>query len=241
MSEEFDLSSLSYDQFIAFFFDRPAPDSNEHLPSFPVERAEWEFSRPEVAVTYMTSMCKNFAAISREYSLGQLNQALWAIIGLDFDLVQNLWDNSVSLRDRIDCIRSMYVVYSDFVAKSEAFPLENIFDMWWDLIAHNFWSQRDFFDRSALREGRALKRIDTGEVSKLDSDSRALLDAMFETLRRILDLPDRRAQKFALHGLGHIHHPGVPDLVQGYIDKNRDGLTAEDLKWMEQCRDGKVL
>ena len=186
-------------------------------------------------------MCNNFAAISREYSLGQLNQALWAIISLDFDLVQNLWDNSVPLRDRIDCIRSMYVVYSDFVAKSEAFPLENIFDMWWDLVAQSFWSQPDFFDRSALRKGKALKRIDTGEVSKLDGDSRALLDAMLETLRRILELPDRRTQKFALHGLGHLHHPGVRDLVQRYIENNRDGLAPDDLKWMERCRDGKVM
>jgi hypothetical protein len=43
-----------------------------------------------------------------------------------------------------------------------------------------------------------------GEFSELDVNSRALLEAMFETLQRILELPDARTQKIASQGLGHL-------------------------------------
>jgi len=241
MTDEFDLSSLSYEEFVTFFFDRPAPEPGEHVPSFAAEGAECEWSRPEVAVSFLTRMCRNFAEICRKYSLGQVNQAIWMVIGDDFDLVRHLWDSSVALNDRIECIRSMYFVYSDFVAKSDVAIMENCFDMWWDMAGTSFWCQMDFFDWSRPPGAPASRRIREGEVSKLNSNSRALLDAMFETLQRILELPDRRTQKFALHGLGHVHHPGVRDLVQKYINDNRADLTDDGLKWMEQCRDGTVM
>jgi hypothetical protein len=239
--DELDLSSFSYQEFVTFFFDRPAPEPDEHAGSFAAEGAECAWSRPEVAVGYMTKLFRNFPEIRREYSLGQVNQAIWMIIGLDFNLVENLWDNSVALSDRIECIRSMYFVYSDFVAKSDVAIMENCFDMWWDLLGTSFWLQTNFFYRSELQKGKALRRVNEGEVAKLDSSSRALLDAMFETLQRILQLPDLRTQKYALHGLGHLHHPAVRELVQKHIDDHRDEFTEDGLKWVERCRDGKVM
>lgn len=239
--DQLDLSSFSFEEFITFFFDRPAPEPGEHVPSFATEGAECDWSCPDVAVNHMTKLFRNFAEICRRYSLGQVNQAIWMIIGADFDLVQYLWDDSVALNDRLECIRSMYFVYSDFVAKSDVEIMENCFDMWWDLVGTSFWFQPGFFDRNRPPSAPASRRMKEGEVSKLDSNSRALLDAMFETLERILELPDRRTQMYALHGLGHLHHPGVRDLVQKYIDDNRADFTDDGLKWVEQCRDGCVM
>ena len=162
------------------------------------------------------------------------------IIGA-FDLVKHLWDNSVALNDRIECIRSMYFVYSDFVVKSDVEIMENCFDMWWDRVAASFWFQTDFLESSGPPKWQCPRRVGHGEVSKLDRNSRALLDAMFETLQRILELPDRRTQHFALHGLGHLHHPGVYELVQKYIDDYRGEFTQDDVRWLEHCRDGRVM
>jgi len=239
--DEMDLSEFSYEEFVTFFFDRPAPGPDEHTGSFGAEGRECAWSRPDVAVAYMTKLFQSFPEICRKYSLGQVNQAIWMIIGVDFDLVRNLWDNSIALNDRIECVRSMYLVYSDFVAKSDVAIMENCFYMWWDFVGTSFWFQTDFLDWSELQKGKALRRVSEGEVPKLDSNSRALLDAMFETLERILELPDRRTQQFALHGLGHLHHPGVRGLVQRHIDDHRDELTQDGLKWVEQCRDGQVM
>jgi hypothetical protein len=231
-----DLSEFSYDELVVFFFDRAAPGPGEHVTSFSDEGSECEWSRPEAAVSFLTQMCRRFEEIGRRFTLGQVNQSIWMIVGADFDLIRNLWDNAIPLEQRIECIRSMYFVYSDFVAKSDVRVMENCFDMWWDLIGDSFWCQLNFFDR-----GKNSLKVEHGETSKLDSDSRALLDAMFETLERILKLPDRRTQHYALHGLGHLHHPKVRRLVQKYIDDNRDDITDDGLKWMEQCRDGNVM
>ena len=57
--------------------------------------------------------------------------------------------------------------------------MDNCFDMWWDLILHGFWFQQKIFER----------RTQMGDVSKLDAESRRLLDVMFETLKQILGLP----------------------------------------------------
>jgi hypothetical protein len=97
--------------------------------------------------------------------------------------------------------------------------------MWWDLILHGFWTSDKAHFPSTWK----------GDASKLDSDSRRTLDVMFETLRRILSLPDRESQKSALHGLGHLDHPGVSDEVQQFIDTRESDFRLE---WLEQCRDG---
>jgi len=124
----------------------------------------------------------------------------------------------------------VYFVYSDYVAKSTVEVMENCFDMWWDVVASGFWEQIHF----------DLK-IDKGDVLSLKAEHRALLDAMFETLSNILALPDPRTQGFALHGLGHLHHPGVRDLVQRFLDDHGKDFTPEGIQWVERCRDGTVM
>jgi hypothetical protein len=240
--DDLDLSEYSYEKLVEFFFDRAAPSPDEHVLSFSDEGHERDWSRPEAAVDFLTRMCRNFEEIGRKYRLGQVNQAIWMVIGADFDLIDYLWNSAVPLGRRIECIRSMYFVYSDFVSKSDVEMMENCFDMWWDLMAHSFWCQSNFIDRSETYEAKFLWKVKQGEVSKLDSESRALLDAMFETLEQILKLPDPRTQIFALHGLGHLGHPKVAALVQKYIDQNRAKLSElRRLRWAEQCRDGKVM
>jgi hypothetical protein len=121
----------------------------------------------------------------------------------------------------------MFHVYSDFVAGSEEEEMETCFNMWWDLLGDEFWSTAGLTSnkRAAL----------------LNHDFRTLLDAMFDTLKLILELPDPRVQRYALHGLGHLHHPAVRPLVQKFIDTNRAELDEDSLKWVEQCRDGTVM
>lgn len=124
----------------------------------------------------------------------------------------------------------MYFVYAGFVSQSQVRVMENCFDMWWDLIAEGFWFE--------LEWGQG---ITSGDVAVLEKDSRALLDAMFGTVKRILELPDLRTQRYALHGLGHLHHPGVSQVVQSFIDRNGSEFSELGLKWAEQCRDGTVM
>jgi hypothetical protein len=186
-------------------------------------------SSPAILVKHMTKLFSEFGPIASKYSLAQVDQAVWGILGANLRLHEFLFDASVPLPDRLECIRSMYHVYSDFVAKLETdLPPElGGFWMWWDLVLLDFW----------ILHRPVVAGTYTGDASKLDSESRVLLDVMFETLKRILDLPHAESQRCALHGLGHLHHPEVHDTVQHYIDGNKSELS---LAWLEHCRDGDI-
>jgi hypothetical protein len=231
-----DLSSKSFDQFVEFFFNRVVlPDEKQfdyYLTDLAGERYDEAVpASPTIVVKHMTKLFLDFGLIAPKYSLAQLDQGIWGIFGENLRLYELLWDSSVPLEQRVKCIRSMFSVYSDFVSKSKEEVMENCFDMWWDLVLHGFWFQQKLFEL----------HIKMGDVSKLDAESRLLLDAMFGTLVKILGLPDARTQGFALHGLGHLHHPAVRETVQVYIDNHKSDMTEQGLRWLEQCRDGTVM
>lgn len=146
-----------------------------------------------------------------------------------FRLQKHLWLPSVLLTERLDSIHSMYFVFSDFVAKSTVPVMENCFSMRWDFVAKGFWEQL------------LLDDIKEGDFAGLNEERRTLLDAMLGTLLKILALPDKRTQGYALHGLGHLHHPGVRKAVQQYLDQHRNELPPEGIRWVEMCRDGTVM
>jgi hypothetical protein len=231
-----DLSSKSFDQFVDFFFHREVLPDEEQFECFLTDLEGTRYdeaaaSSPAVVVNYMTKLFLEFGLIAPRYSLAQINQGIWGIFGQNLRLYELLWDSSVPLEQRERCVRSMFSVYSDFVSNSKVEVMENCFSMWWDMILHGFWFQVKLFER----------HIKMGDVSKLDSESRRLLDVMFETLKQILGLPDERVQGYALRGLGHLHHPAVRETVQAFIDKHKSDLTPQGLQWLEQCRDGTVM
>ena len=121
----------------------------------------------------------------------------------------------------------MYNVYADFVSRlqTELGPNLSGFFMWWDLILHGLGLPANLIFRA---HGKAMPR------SWIRNRDR-ILDVMFETLQQILLLPDRESQKSALHGLGHLHHPGVRVEVQQFMDTRGSDFRLE---WLEQCRDG---
>jgi hypothetical protein len=227
----FDLSRMDFDQFVTFFFQHDIA-TEEHWAfdlacSFDLYKPP---EKPAVIVKHMTRLFRQFGKIGPNYSLQQLNVGIWPMLWEPFALRRYLWDRAVPLADRLACVRSMSVVFADFVAKSDAEVMENCFYMWWDAIAKGFWQDLQFESGSGDTDAR-----------KLDPDSRSLLDAMFDMLKRIIEVDDLRTQGYALHGLGHLHHPGVHELVQAYIERHQDGATADELRWLEQCRDGTVM
>src|ERR1700687_5351276 len=72
-----------------------------------------------------------------------------------FRLQKHLWLPATSLSERLDCIHSMYSVYSDYVANSKVEIMENCFYMWWDWVAST----------TVLEKGRSTKRT-TRELSE---------------------------------------------------------------------------
>jgi hypothetical protein len=231
-----DLSSLTFDEFAAFFFAREVVPDDEQYGYFLTDRHGEKYfesvpSSPEVLVNHLTKLFTQFGQIASEYTLARVDQGVWGMWGVNLRLYELLFDPPVPLVSRLDCIRSMHHVYSDYVSKLEREPdpeIESGFYMWWDLILHGFWDSSRPVIAGTWR----------GDASKLDAESRVLLDVLFETLTGILAIPNHASQLSALHGLGHLYHPQVHDAVQRFIDTNPSGFS---LKWLEQCRDCNVM
>lgn len=226
-----DFSSLTFHEFVRFFFDHDiATEENWALAANYCWPEESRPASPSAIVEHMTRLFGSFAEVASRYSLPQINAGIWAMLGEPFRLQEYLWNRTVPLSRRLTCVGAMYSVYAEFVSKSQEEMMENCFDMWWDFVAEGFWANLRF-----------ERKVRGGDLEALDGDSRALLDTMFDTLKRILELPDARTQGYALHGLGHLHHPGVRQLVQAFIDKHRQDFSEDGLRWAKCCRDGTVM
>jgi hypothetical protein len=222
-----DLCRLSYEGWLRFFFERRLLGHGESFDDTfcPGYDPFWRASEPALMVRYVCQLCDDFRDIGGRYSLRHLNQGIWAMFSCPFELQACLWDQSVPLPDRLRCIAAMRRPYIDFVAGHPAPVMENCFQMWWDLVLGSFWKREGF----------------GSDPAQLSVQSKALLDTAFETLCAILEVPDERCQEYALHGLGHLHHPQVASIVQRFIEVHRSELEPGELAWLEQCRDGTVM
>ena len=74
----------------------------------------------------------------------------------------------------------------------------------------------------------------------LAADQSQMVETIFRTLTKIMGLDHRGSQICALHGLGLLYHPSSEQLVQRYLDEHRSEFNAEDVRWIEDCRDSSV-
>jgi len=226
----FDLSTLSYEQFIEYFFTKPEGelwDLDFDGRQFVLQK----LTRPETILHYLTQFFVEFRKLAEPLPLETLDSGITAMFsGAYFQLQSVLWNNSLDLPERIHCIRSMYRIFADFVANCKVEVLGACFYMWWDYICSSFWFEQTY-----------ERKLPTEDYNLLCEHDRMLLDAMFSTLVEILKLDDDRTQSYALHGLGHLHHPQVRAVVQEFINRRAAELQPDDLSWLEKCRDGTVM
>jgi hypothetical protein len=198
-----DVSQYSFDEFISFLFARDVPAENE-------KQEPWDWS---IDVTFVPQrVCKYYVQLFRQpesllerFSKSQLEQGFWAIQGpnLDCGVERLLSDTGLPFADREECIRSMFDLFARLFASE---PLDSSVQMWWDSLCYDWHCG----NRNRERGGEDLQ----------------LQDVMFQTLARILSIDSQICQGAALHGLGHLHHPGTPELVESYI-REHPSLTKE--------------
>jgi len=219
-----DPARLSFGEFVRFFFDHPESEQFWYADAR-YALGDFTFSGPQL-LDHLIRLFSDFGAAVGPYSPVQISHAIWAMFSPSFSLSDLLWDSSLPLEKRLECIRAMGAMFTGYVLEQDAEPLQKSFYMWWHIVVTGFWAHQGQFE--------------SPDLSQLDTEASALLDAIFETLTRILSAPDPRTQGYALHGLGHLHHRGVRELIQHYLDENKDRFTDEHVQWIEQCRDGIV-
>jgi hypothetical protein len=230
--EIFDLSTLTYDDFLLYFLSHPLSDELWQRDENGREVRWWaKPSRPDLIVDYLTKFFTDFREISAGASVESIDHLVNGILNpACTEIISTLWDESVPQALRLECIRAMYIPFGDFLVSCDAEIIGGAFYMWWDNVSDGFWSSRRYLTEATQKHYQSLTPED-----------RELADGMFDTLNKILALPDDRCQSSALHGLGHLNHPRGRAVVQKFIDEHRDAIRPDDLKWLQQCRDGTVM
>ena len=175
-ADEFDLSALSYPQFLDFFFDRPIVGDDKEYDLYRCGFDGFIASNLATVVSHVQAMCRGFSELTMVYSPEELNQGLWAVFGAGISCEQFLFDPAVDLALRIDCIESMYFPFRDVVAHSTIDKWDSFYWMWWDMILHTFWH---------------IYYSTDDNYQKLSTDGKQMFEAMYQTLLRILALNHR--------------------------------------------------
>lgn len=201
-----DITQYSFDEFVDFLFDRDVPVARE-------KRNHWYWNTevtfdPQTVCAYYVHLFKQPDFLAERFSKPQLEEAFWAIPGRNLSCSAGnlIWNADLPFANRAECIRSMSNLFARLFA---AEPLETSVSMWWDALCYDWHCE----NRRRERGGEDL----------------LMQDVMFETLTSILDHDSPICQGAALHGLGHLHHPETPQLIQNYLAKHRS-LTKE---WKE--------
>ena len=98
-------------------------------------------------------------------------------------------------------------------------PLETSSNMWWDSLCYDW--------HSGIR------------VRERGGEDLRIQDVMFQTLGAVLRLDSEPCQIAALHGLGHLHHPGTAALIYTFIAEH-PALTAETKEYALRAAKFKV-
>lgn len=89
--KDLDLSSLTFDEFAAFFFAREVVPDDEQYDYFLTDlHGERYFesvpSVPEVLVNHLTKLFQQFGQIASKYTLAQVDQGVWGMWGANLRL-----------------------------------------------------------------------------------------------------------------------------------------------------------
>jgi hypothetical protein len=205
-----DISQYSFDEFVAFLFERDVQPKEEQ--SHPRKWNPWYW---HVEVTfdaqrtcdYYVRLFRQPAFLLERFSKAQLEEGFWGIqiANLDCSAYNIILDSDLPFAAKEECIRSMFDLFEHLFSED---PLESSANMWWDSLCYDW--------HIALRGG-------AGEDVLLQ-------DVMFQTLAKILDLDSKPCQRAALHGLGHLHHPETEELIRQFL-KRHSSLSDEQMAY----------
>ena len=135
MSPSLNLSPVSYEAWLELVFGQRVSRAD----SYPF-RTNYRVTDDARVVAHMTRCCREFGAVSKRFTLRQLDRGIWFLMSCDFEMGAYLANPELDLQARLDCVRAMLHPYSNFVAGSRVHVMENCFEMWWDLLCGSFWS-----------------------------------------------------------------------------------------------------
>jgi hypothetical protein len=180
----------------------------------------WEFDSlkfdPTLTTQLYIQLFNEPAFLFQQYSREQLERGFWTIQSCNLEIAAGhlLATEDIPLDMRLSLIGSIYNLFKDFYAVDS---LETSGYMWWDGMISDYYLQRNH-----------------------KSEESVILDAMLETLFRILNLESPFCRSAALHGLGHLVHPQKEDRINRYLDLHPE-LDEGTRAYAKACITGDIM
>lgn len=214
-----DITHYSFEEFVAFVFDRDVPVEVETRTA--EERARRWYYRTN-AIFDLRGLSSQYVRLFSEsarllgmFSKLQLEHGFSAIeSGCSFSVKKLIWNTDLAFEYREGVVRSMFYLFRDFFSVE---PLGYEANMWWDGLCY-CW---EIGQRQRSRGG----------------DDSAMQDVMFATMSEILSIDSDECRFAALHGLHHLHHPTTLELIQQhrttlpYLERWCDEYHAGEQAW----------
>lgn len=216
----YDLRSISLEAFRDLVFDHPVPAKDSKKDAWYWSVNSWvEWDKPYVVALYMELFSRSHELL-RLYPHDKLEQGCWFMMGstLEFSTYELIRDDELDIALKEKLIASMYFLYERFFCEE---PVATASYMWWDSFAYSYCvpGQRDPINNEV---------------------DRRIQDAMFSTLVKILSLDAEICQYAAVHGLGHLGHPGTEKVIKGFMKKHPN-LTEKQIDYLNNAITGDIL
>ncbi len=204
------LDKLSYADFVEFAFDRDLSD-NVWYYSFDA----YIFGNTNVTAQHLITLFRA-PEVLEKYTPRQIEQGLYFVTSLLCDIKFDglFWDTRLPFERREELIFANYDLFARFFAHHKT---ENICFMWWDVLAYGYY----------MANGKAE-----------DEDGERVQQAMFETLKKILEIDSGDCQESALHGLGHLKHAETEQAIKDFLRRHRASQELKD--YAQACIDGTM-
>ncbi len=224
---ETQLNQKAFNNWIKYIFDHPVTEPAWYWE----EEDDWVWDIPPAAtVAYITTAFENAKQVFEPFSDAQLNQGLWYLISNScsnqiFALLQ--LENGVPWLDRQRCIRSIFTLFQQCIAKRcsphlghldepNANPLNSVCYMWWDIFPWYGHPREPMY-----------QEID---------------EEFINVMQMTLQLNSDPCRESALHGLGHwqIYYPEkITAIIDDFLARN-PRIRPELKKYALNARVGYV-
>jgi len=204
--------NLSFDEFVALIFA-----DAEKIDTICLHRGQRIDAKKLCA--YYVQLFQSPEFLLSRFTKEELEAGFWEIMGHshEWSLGQLIEYSDVPLSSRRECIESMAILFQRLFASES---LDTSVHMWWDSLCYSWHCG----NRKRERGGEDLE----------------LRDIFFQTLTKILAIDSWICQGAALHGLGHLHHPDTPALIDRYI-REHSSLTKEQIAYAQAAARFEVL
>lgn len=220
----YEFDKISFDDWVKGVFNWPEKEA----PWYHGIDIRGPLVSPKDSLHFLRQLFGGSSSILQQFSNLQVERGLQYIIDPGFsNEILCFLENSLPLRERVEAIDSIYLLFQDCLSKrcsnylshideSRENPLNKVCYMWWDV---------------------APLVATGGKIENKETDI-----ACLNVMRKILSLENEACRESALHGLGHaqLYYPAeVKKIVDAFIATNLN-IRQELLSYAKSARLGMV-